>query len=189
MTDFTQILNADLAPGKPVTTELLLAYRDNLAAFGEGAANAPRLQADAIAGEDDFLINVAASNDHEITHGLDIVTGQTVNSTETYVAAYTITNISFTGSIRFKININRANGGDWDLRIKKTSNAVTTILQTWGGDGAETRTIDVPIAAGDVITWEHRRDGGLSTSTTVISGLSQTGDAFLEDRPVYREAT
>lgn len=184
---FLVLTDGDLAAGAALTEEKVRAgMRDNLAGTMNGDANAPRLQADAIAAESDFLINVNASDDHEITHGLDIVEGAVTNSTGNYVVGYTITVLSFTGSIRFTLTIG-TDSADHDLRIKKTSGGSTTVLQTWSGSDEDTRTIDVPIAVGDVIEWEHRVDSGLIPSS--VRNPLQSGDVFLEDREVYREAT
>lgn len=49
MADWTTIPDANLQPGEPLTSELMLALRDNPAAIADGATGAPRVQIEALA--------------------------------------------------------------------------------------------------------------------------------------------
>ena len=49
MADWTAIPDADLQPGEPITSELMLALRDNPAAIADGTTGAPRVQLEALA--------------------------------------------------------------------------------------------------------------------------------------------
>lgn len=168
--------------GDAVTVDRWNALEAAFTDFANGSADAPRIKGKAMADDDAFLITVAASDDFGISRGLDIVTGDRTTSSASYVVAETITIVSFTGSIRFKARHGTSSSTEVDLRIRKESGGSTTTLQTWdiGNNLSQDVSIDVPVAVGDIITWEHKVSGGIGVVSTV-SVTSQSGDDYLRE--------
>lgn len=166
--------------GDAVTVDRWNALEAAFDDFAAGATGAPRIKGKAMAGDDAFLITVAASDDFSINRGLTIVTGTLSTSSGSYVVAETITIVSFTGSIRFKATHGTNSSTEVDLRIRKESGGSTTTLQTWdiGNNLSQDVSIDVPVAVGDIITWEHKVSGGVGVVSSVTS-TSQFGDDYL----------
>ncbi|WP_424967342.1 hypothetical protein [Dinoroseobacter sp. S375] len=168
--------------GDAVTVERWNALEAAFSDFADGVTGAPKIKGKAMATDDAFLITVAASDDFAISRGLSLVLGASSTSSGSYVMAREITVVSFTGSIRFKATHKTNASTEVDLRIRKTSGGTTTTLQTWdiGNNLSQAVSIDVPVAVGDVITWEHKVSGGVGVVSSV-SAFSQSGDDYLKE--------
>ena len=162
MADWTELDTNGLLPGEPLTSAKALAFFENPVAMAEGAVNAPRVYGLAMAPDDQIVtdglvLTVTAADTHEVVIGFSTAIGTLSNGSTSFVTAYTITaSGGVVGTIRFKASHRTTDVSRGStLRVLKNSVVVTTFATTNSLTPVE-RSADIAIAAGDVITWQHR---------------------------------
>lgn len=179
MTTYTAIPNGDIDQDSPGTQPLFTLLRDNPIAITEGAPGAPRIIGEAMATADELTpFTVAASDAESILLGSVNTTGTLSTSSTSYVEAYSFTVGAYTGSARYKLSHSATGGATSDLRVKKNGGVVTT----WSTTSSASRSSDISVVPGDVISWEHKI--GLGTETSSVSGVDVTADDGITDVPV-----
>lgn len=158
----------------------MFALRDNLDAVAQGAAGATRILGEAAAKPADLpVLAVSAADTYDARIGHDIVIGDLATTSGSYVVSSTITVNNYSGSVRYLMTHRSTAGSpqDSDLRVKKNG----VILNTWATTSTTPvlRTIDITVAPGDVITWEHRAENSATSSVTVAPTMFAT-NAYLE---------
>jgi hypothetical protein len=182
MATYVPILDTQLDPDAPLTSQLMYQLRDNLLAVAEGASGALRIQGMALASDNDGLapVTVSASSAVVPTAGLSPVSGILATISDTYVLGYTFTIRCYTGSMRFLCTHSTVTG-DSSLQFRKNGSAVSTFSISGSGASAA-RTVDVAVAIGDVFEWYHANPGSGQSN---ISAISVTASDGYVTRPVY----
>ena len=143
MADYTPWDINDYLPGQPFTSAKAISYHENLDAFGEGAANAPRLWLRA-------LERLEAGD--EIRSRRDAL-----QSAEEGVTLHSFSFIQY-GTIRCSVSVLQGQG-----QISRTRNGVTTVLVT--GALNSPVSLDVAVLPGDRI--------GLAVIATLGTAIGQ----------------
>lgn len=158
MADYIPILDSQLEPKAPVTSELMFQLRDNPVAITEGALGAPRVHADAMGGSvvgENLLFKSATAK----------IEGSGVDSPWETVHATTCFRATTSGGIR--ITVTRVNStGVYGYRIVKNDVVVATTTSN------ASLSADINFVAGDVIWVEAR--GGSNNGTDVVFGSVTT---------------
>lgn len=173
MTDYTSIPDSDLDQDSPVTQPLMTALRDNPIAIAEAAAGAPIILGAALATADNHpTVTVAAADTYSVEIAITRVNGSQSTTSTSYVVAYTLTNNFLSGSVRFSAR-HRSSGfpaATSYMRVRK--NGVT--LNDWSTSSTsnQTRTEDISVVPGDIVTWEHRTTDSGNASNTDYGGTT-----------------
>lgn len=134
MTDYTEVLDAQISQDKPLTSLLMRIYRDNPIASFEGAAGAPDLELSALP---------------------TLVVGSSIRSTETLVipdpapsSAVTINSFSFIqrGTIRCRVQTDSAVNASITV-VRRRAGADTTLASVSSKD----YTVDISVKPGDTL--------------------------------------
>ena len=173
MADYIPILDSQLEPKAPVTSELMFQLRDNPLAMFEGAVGAPRLKFSA-------LDPVTAGSSIRKRH-LGANSGVGGSNYQTGL----IHGFLQEGSVRCVISFN---SGQMDtFRIRRIRNGVTTTMASKSGSG--TLTSDVSVIHGDIVFLEASGDATTASGTfdaymQVASGqylwVGNGSDSYLE---------
>jgi hypothetical protein len=182
MATWVEPIESETDPDAPLTSGLAKRWDNNVIAAFEGATDAPRINgnagaivADWVAGGRYGGISVTAADTYGIEAGLSVVDGTLSTLSTSYVVAYTITNLSFTGSIRFKATHSAPPTGADASYLRLTLNGVQ--LGEWLADAIATQSIDVSVSPADIVAWEHRSSGGSESS--IVAGRGQSGSEAL----------
>ena len=178
------VSDAAIAFQKPITLQQGRALRNNPIAMAEGASGAPRIQGYALASDNNGLavVSVTASNAVTLAAGVSKVFGTADTTSTTFVLGGQFTINAYTGSIRFFCQHYSNNAaGISTLEIRKNGTVVSTFTTT--GTTIVGRTVDVPIALGDLIEWWHKSNSVSYTSRRGIFN-ADASDGYVE-RPVY----
>lgn len=179
MTAFTTLTSGSLAVGKPLTSTIALALRDNPLAIAEGDASAPRLYGKAAArlGNGLLTLTIAAADTYFVNFGLGSVVGTLVTTSTVDVAAHTWTMTHYTGSTRCRASHSCALGHTSSVTLFKNGTLVSTFATT--SATAVARTVDVSFVAGDVLEWRHKTSNAAGASTVSVVNQSAS-DAYVE---------
>jgi hypothetical protein len=207
MASWTNIADATLEPGKPIRAIDARALRENPIAIAEGAAGAPKiagqtgpavetggitnrnligLHAARITDPATPLLTVTASDAFPVgvaeTNVAAVGGGSTV-SVVSYVLAWTTTIVRVTGTVRFK-GAHRvdSNTGISQLRVLKNG----SVINTWSTSttSSVTRSEDIAVVPGDVITWEHRSSSSFG-EISFFTKIDDTASDGYATAPLY----
>lgn len=168
---YSSISTTECQPNKPLTSELALRWRANLLASFQGASGAARLAIGA-------LERLNAGNTQR---ALNSSTYSTANGTYQDTWSFMVQQ---GGTVRFK----------WEQRLNTAGGSITSYARilltragssTGYGEATETGTtfvdksVDVTVQPGDMITFQHRRDGGAVELSEIRNLVIATGGADL----------
>jgi len=178
---YVAILDTQLDPDAPLTSQLMYQMRDNPEAIALGLSGATRIFGEAIAraGYGLPVLTVSASDSFAISEG---ITQEVINITTSALAVgvrYTI--VSFTGSIRSKIS-HAGTSGTSDLYLYK-NNVLNSSFSTSSGT-LIARSVDISVSPGDVLEWRHF--GGIGVSS--IGGYSNTASNSYVPQLAFRRS-
>lgn len=141
MADWFDIPDTSIDPDAPLTSELAYAWRDNPIAIAEGAPGAPRIAIGA-------LQRISAGGKIRSRYDAERVSSNALVSFAFMQA----------GSIRVTFQ-HRSSNSSGTAYVTRKRRDTETDVGSWSNSGSYvTRTIDVPVLPGDLIT--VRNDGG-----------------------------
>lgn len=158
MADWTTITDSQVDPNAPVTSELMSALRDNPVAIAEGASGAPKITTAALLGSTAGTANLimrlqeavrAASANSYFDVGFHNRYSESGHLGVTCLVPGTIT--------AYLEHAQVAVGLTSFVRVLKNG----ALVQEWSTTSAayQVRQVNVSVAAGDVIIFQHRGDG------------------------------
>jgi hypothetical protein len=183
MATYVPILDTQLDPDAPLTSQLMYQLRDNTIAIAEGASGAAYIQGMALATATVGLlpVTVSASDAVTIAVGHNPIIVNTSTTSTSYVLGISYNILCYSGALRFKCShVNTGSGGDnSNLQLRKNGSVVATFV---AGLTNTPRVVDVSVTIGDLLEWYHSRSGSGSSS---LSGFSVTASDGYVSRPVY----
>ena len=174
MTTWTAIPDTSLDPGKPARSIDAKALRDNPIAIAEGATGAPKVRTAALqppsAGDIRLLSLIRTSIASTLTaypsSGYDLEQSNPSHRAFTVMVA---------GTIRCKVSHYRGPVAETSyVRVLKND----VLVQEWSTTSATPveRVVDVAVAVGDIIAFQHRSVSGNTVYMGVIGAYSGTSD-------------
>jgi hypothetical protein len=155
MADWTSIPDATFDPDRPVLGSTHLAIVKNFEALAEGAANAPRVKSGA-------LVNPAAAATHLICRLQSVETGMTITSypnaglNRFFSSAQHLGVMALVpGVIRCRVE-HRTEIGAFNSLVRILKNGSQVIEWSTLSTSFIARSVDVTVAPGDQIIWQHR---------------------------------
>jgi len=142
MTDFTDIALSALLPGEPWTSGKALAVYENPIAITEGAADAPRVQAAAMAG--------SVAGDTLLFHALGL--NVTFSTTSSAIVPGSIFRAVTSCDVRIAGQVQKSTGSASDsAQLEAFKNGTQIAIAFGTGSYINLGPTDVSLAAGDVI--------------------------------------
>ena len=174
---YVPILDTQLDPDAPLTSQLAYQWRDNPEAIALGLEGATKIQGEAIAraGNGLPILSVIQSDAFDLTEGVIGVLGVASTGSTVDVLGWRWTIFSFSGAVRLRIAHNNTGGGFTSV-LSLYKNGVLVTFYTTTSSVPVDRVIDVTVAPGDVYEWRHRSPGG---------GSSQISDPIIRASNSY----
>lgn len=174
-------------PGEPWTSAKVNAVYENPTAIAEGSTGAPKIRGLAIAKNSDLpVLTVTAADTYSLSASVDVVLGTTTTTSTTYVELTEITIVAVTGTARFSATHYASSvSSSSDIRVKKNG----VVENTWSTASGTpvSRSIDITIIPGDVISWEHRGVGSSPTSVA-DADVGTASDAYTFITPIIQSS-
>lgn len=180
---WTSISSGALAVGKPLTSTIALALRDNVGAAMNGESGAPVLFGQAVArfGNGLATLAITAAATHTLAYGMASTVGTVANATGTVTVAHSWTMTHYSGSVRMGAS-HQASGGATSTLVAYL-NGVPQFSWATTSSSPVPITYDMPFAAGDLLQWAHYISAGSGTST--ITGVYiSASDAYVQQIPL-----
>lgn len=131
-------------------------------------------------------LEIQAADDVELGAGMvSWATGVTSSTSTSYVTAFTATigTLVDSGTARVSFVHDDAIDSAYDCYARVQKNGSTVTEWTLGGNSPTTRTVDVSVVAGDVLTIQHRTQ--VTSAQSVISSPKLTADDAYVDTKIY----